>query len=221
MSTRPITDQIKQNLVENQTETGGLMRSIVPNTSLLQTVILDVHKTIEIIFGIGNTSQTSETWDTCEALWVLWDPWDPKTCETWKRPMRHERHVLTERLERPLRLARSMRLERHVLTERLERILRLARSMRLERHVLAERLERPLRLVRHVRHVAVLILGVQWGVIWWHRSPAGSTDQREERESFDLTGVWLVLGGAYVTSHWSRLQTGRLQATVRERLRGT
>ena len=54
-----------------------------------------------------------------------------------------------------------LRLARHVLAERLERPMRLVKPMRLERHVLAERLERPFILVRHVRHVAVLILGVQ------------------------------------------------------------
>ena len=143
MSTRPITDQIKQNLVENQTETGGLLRSIVPNSSLLQTVIF------RCPLKLLRSSLVLVTLLRRERL------------EKLVRLVRPEILVRLVRLVRPKRLWGPFRLARHVLAERLERPMRLVKPMRLERHVLAERLERPFILVRHVRHVAVLILVVQ------------------------------------------------------------
>ena len=137
MSTRPITDQIKQNLVENQTETGGLLRSIVPNSSLLQTVIFRCPRKL------------------LRSSLVL------VTLLRRVRLVRPEILMRLVRFVRPERLWGPFRLARHVLAERVERPMRLVKPMRLERHVLAERLERPFILVRHVRHVAVLILVVQ------------------------------------------------------------
>ena len=106
MSTRPITDQIKQNLVENQTETGGLLRSIVPNSSLLQTVIFRCPLKLlrsslvlvtllrrvrlvkpEILVRLGRFVRPERLWG----------------------PFRLARHVLAERLERPFILVRHVR----------------------------------------------------------------------------------------------------------------
>ena len=106
MSTRPITDQIKQNLVENQTETGGLLRSIVPNSSLLQTVIF-----------------------RCP-LKLLRSSLVLVTLLRRVRLVRPEILVRLVRFVRPERLWGPFRLARHVLAERLERPFILVRHVR-------------------------------------------------------------------------------------------